>query len=227
VIKKTIERSNLSAFDKLTTAFIPRNSRVLDLGSGSGRIGGYLKENLGCKVIGAEINKKVAKTAKMYLDDVIVGNLEDKDIQQMILKRGKFDVILASAILEHLKEPEKFLKEIINALSKDAIILITLPNVAFWQIRFNLLYGKFDYTYSGILDKGHLHLYTLKSAREFIKKDCRLKIDKIEFDFPEVPILHYIKLVPVIGKKLNYWLYRKFPTFFAYQFLFVCAKKLA
>lgn len=92
-----------------------------------------------------------------------------------------FDVIVFADVLEHLMYPNDalcfFLKK---NLKKEGMVIISLPNVANIAIRFGLLFGKFDYTENGILDKTHLHLYTKKSAQSFIES-AGLKIVKKKF----------------------------------------------
>jgi len=207
--------------DSLSTSLVPRNSQVLELGCSTGYLGEFLEKSLGCKVTGVEIDKKFAQVANGRITKVIVGDLENNKIQIKILQEPKFDVIFASAILEHLKQPEKVLKNLMKSLKKDGIIIITLPNVAYWRTRLELLMGRFNYTESGILDKGHLRFFTVKSAIQFIESDCNLKIDKLDFEFPLFPIIHRIfKLIPFVGNQLQFKFYRKFPNFFAYQMVF-------
>lgn len=207
--------------DTLSTLLVPKNSRVLELSCATGCIGEFLENSLGCKVTGVEIDKKSAKIASHKISKVIVGDLEDEKVQAKILEQQKFDVIFASAILEHLKQPEKIIKNLVISLKDDGFIIITLPNIAYWRVRFYLLFGRFNYTNSGILDKTHLKFFTVKSAIQFIEKDCKLKIDKLDFEFPLFPILHRIfKLIPFAGNQLQLKFYRKFPNFFAYQMVF-------
>ncbi|OGD85956.1 hypothetical protein A2Z23_01835 [Candidatus Curtissbacteria bacterium RBG_16_39_7] len=184
-------------------------------------MGKFLGKSLGCKVTGVEIDKKFAQVANGRITKVIVGDLENDKIQTKILQESKFDVIFASAILEHLKRPEQVLKNLIKSLKKGKIIIITLPNVACWRTRLELLMGRFNYTESGILDKGHLRFFTVKSAIQFIEGNCKLKIDAIDFEFPLFPIIHRIfKLIPLVGTRLQFKFYRRFPNFFAYQIVF-------
>lgn len=206
--------------DRLSLSLVPENSRVCDLGCGNGRLGELMKKKLNCEVVGVEQDAQKAKTAALKIKKVIVGDLENPKIQSRILKEEKFDLIFASAILEHLKRPEEVLNNLKKALQKNGVVIITLPNIAYWPTRFKLLFGKFDYTQSGILDKTHLRFFTLPSAIKFIEKDCGLKIEAVDFEFPALPIIHRIlKLMP-FGDKIELKIYRLWPTFFVYQMVF-------
>ncbi len=214
----------LSPLDTISTSYIPKKSRVLDLGCADGKLGKYLINHLDCYVVGVEKEKKQAKIAQKCLHKVIIGNLENQQIIQLIKRQEKFDVIFASSILEHLTLPQNTIKGIIPSLKKNGVIIITLPNVAYWLVRLNLLFGNFNYTKSGILDITHLRFFTIKTARNFISKDCSLKILTTEYDFPQLPIasklLSYLKIYEFQTK-----IFKRFPNLFAYQVLFVTKAK--
>jgi len=77
-------------------------------------------------------------------------------------------VLLAAAVLEHLKYPERLLTAARDLLKPGALVLVSLPNVAYWQIRLKLLAGRFDYTDYGVMDRTHLRLYTAKTGRALL-----------------------------------------------------------
>lgn len=208
----------------LSLAMVPKNSRVLDLGCGGALLGKFMQENLGCKVTGVEIDPKLAEIAKKGIDKVIVGDLGDKKIQKIILRQPKFDVIFAIAILEHLKQPQVILQQLKKSLKKSGIIIISLPNIAHWSIRLNLLFGNFNYAKSGILDKTHLKFFTIKTALNFLEKDCSLKIEAIDYDFPEVPLISRI-IKFSLGLNTQEKIFRLLPHLFAYQILVVAKPK--
>jgi len=87
------------------------------------------------------------------------GNLE--------LPSGDIDYLLLLDIIEHLNSPEKFLDNLREILpdKENTTILITVPNVAFFIIRFRLFFGEFQYGKSGILDLTHCRLFTESSLK--------------------------------------------------------------
>ena len=198
----------------------------MDLGCADGTLGQILKKTHGCQVVGVENNKRLVKIAKTKLDKVIFGDIDAKTTLDKIAKEPKFDVIFASAIFEHLKRPTVVVKKLSKSLKNDGFLLITLPNIAFWQIRINLLRGNFNYTDSGILDKTHLRFFTTKTALEFLKDECGLKIVRVEFEFPKTPLLHRTaNLIPYFGTILESFIYRNFSNLFAYQILIIASPK--
>jgi len=147
-------------------ARIEPGKKVLDAGCGPGKLGAALKLK-NCFSVGIEADKGLAEAARANYDDLIVADLED--LAGLPYPAGYFDVIVFADILEHLSESGKTISMFRNYLAPDGYILVCMPNVANWQVRLNLLFGRFDYS-PGILDGGHLRFFTLKSARALIEK---------------------------------------------------------
>lgn len=126
---------------------------------------------------------------------------------------NKYDIIAFGDVLEHVLYPEKVLKYFVtNFLNDNWKVIVSLPNVANFLVRFNLLFWKFDYTESWILDKTHLHLYTLKSGKQLIDSIGVLKINKIMYssnNFGAI-IKYFPFLWSILGYNLIYVCERKF-----------------
>ena len=198
--------------DRLAIERVKPNSFVLDVGCATGFMGEYLIKNKNCKVIGLEERFEEALKAKKKLHGIVVANVEEKDIDKKILKATngeKFDVVLATSLIEHLKNPTAFLLAIKKVVKKDGYLLITTPNIAHFSIRLALLKGNFDYTKYGILDETHLHFFTLKSFRQLFENSGYIVRDLV--------------IDPVGGgyPRIGNFLSRFFPNIFAYQMLIV------
>jgi 2-polyprenyl-3-methyl-5-hydroxy-6-metoxy-1,4-benzoquinol methylase len=197
-------------FNPYVFAEIPDKARVLDVGCATGLLGLLLREKKGCFVVGIELDPKMAEQARKNLDSVIVTDLDEP----LMLDFDMFDVIVCSDILEHLKNPARLLKKLECNLSADGFYLISVPNIAFIKIRFDLLMGKFDYNrQGGILDETHLRFYTRKTLVDLLREVGL-----------EVIFVHGYNLV----KRRFYFLKilgHLFPTVFAIQFLAKAKKK--
>jgi len=55
-------------------------------------------------------------------------------------------------------------------LDSRGLLLISVPNVANITVRLALLFGRFEYTERGILDRTHVRFYTSRTAREMIDR---------------------------------------------------------
>lgn len=196
---------------------VGHNKKVLEIGCATGYMSKYLKENNSCKVTGVEINKDFVKNAKDVCDRLIIGDIENKDTLNKI--NDIFDVIICADVLEHLFNPYFVLINLKNFLTKDGNIIVSIPNVACWEIRKRLLVGNFDYEDSGILDKTHIRFFTLKTAREMFEK-CNLQIECFHATLNRLP--YPLKQIQrYIGK----FFIQYFPTLFGYQFVFKLIEK--
>ena len=82
--------------------------------------------------------------------------------------RQQFDVILFSDMLEHLADPLDVLMRHYQLLAPGGQMLISLPNVAIWNVRLALLLGRFEYGDTGTLDRTHMRFFTRRSFRRFL-----------------------------------------------------------
>ena len=198
---------------------IGEKSNILDLGCARGYFAkDLLKKN--CRVWGIDADKEAIAEAKKYCVETKVVDLDNSN--SLPFKNNSFDYILLLDVLEHLRNPEKLLKSLKRYLKMDGKVIISVPNIAFLSIRLALLWGKFDYKKTGIMDESHLHFYTKKTLIDLITK-CGLKI--IDFDTASG-----FSQITLIGKYLNhvpkYWQYRitkLFPAILGYQFIAVCS----
>ncbi len=133
--------------------------KILELGCSFGYLSKFLQENLGCNVVGVDIDAEAIEHAKSFCSKVIVADL-DKEEWMDEIKGLTFDVILCADVLEHLKSPITMLASLKTYLHKDSRLLASVPNVAHSSIRLELLQGHFDYESLGLLDDTHLHFYT-------------------------------------------------------------------
>lgn len=166
--KKSMNSGNVVSYNEEIYRLVEEGWRVLDVGCGTGHLGERLKADKHCFVIGVEIDKDKANQAREKIDGVINSDIE---LICVDLKRyGSFDAIIFADSLEHLRYPAASLQRLSNYLNSNGYFLISLPNIANWMIRLNLLLGKFDYQDSGILDKTHLHFFTVSSAKKFVQE---------------------------------------------------------
>jgi methionine biosynthesis protein MetW len=148
---------------------IPAHSRVLELGCASGYLSGYMERGLGCRVTGLEYDAESVAIAKTRCHAVFQADLDDENALDAVRDDGPYDVLLAAAVLEHLKYPERLLRAARPLLAPDARLIVSLPNVAHWGVRLRLVLGRFDYEDYGIMDRTHLRMYTLKAGRALLE----------------------------------------------------------
>ena len=101
---------------------IKRGSKVLEFGPANGRMTRYLKEMLDCKVYLVEIDEKAGKEALQYGEDLLVDDIETYSWKKKYEDK-RFDYITFADVLEHLKDPERVLREAKGLLKQDGSIV--------------------------------------------------------------------------------------------------------
>jgi methionine biosynthesis protein MetW len=154
----------------LLMRLIPPSSRVLELGCATGYLSGYMEQALGCRVTGMELDSAAAAIAAQRCAEVYTADLDAPDALAPARASAPYDVLLAAAVLEHLKNPVRLLQDAKPLLEPDACVIISLPNMAHWSVRLRLMRGQFDYSDYGIMDRTHLHFYTVKTGRALLEE---------------------------------------------------------
>lgn len=102
-------------------------NNVMDIGTGTATIPKLIKDSLGCEVYCTEADEAVVRFINDELGlksacTVDVNNLPE-DFPE------KFDVITSFEVMEHIKDPIVFLKDINKLLKNDGFMLISVPNL--------------------------------------------------------------------------------------------------
>lgn len=219
IYDQNFQKSGLSPSLQKIVDWVPEDALVLDIGCSSGYLAKVLKKKQS-QVFGVEANFNSVKKAQKYCQKVIIGSIENP--KTWLKLKNQFEVIILADVLEHLINPEKVLKTASKKLKKSGLILISIPNIAHWQIRLRLLVGKFNYTDSGLLDKTHLRFFTEETIRKLID-EAGFKILKFEYHFV-FPFENRL-LNQHIKKGLSNSLGKGWPRFFGYQFIIKAIKK--
>jgi len=177
-----------------------KNTLVLDVGCNNGLIGREIIRLSQALIDGIDINEEALEEAGKSYRKVFRRDLYKSKFE---IEAEKYDYIIFSDILEHLPRPDLILKDARKYLKDDGRIIISLPNVARFEIRLDLLFGNFDYK-PGILGEDHLRFFTKQSAAEMIR-ECGYKVENI------IPtgLGHRIKI---------------FSNLAAFQFIYICKK---
>lgn len=146
---------------------IPADARVLDVGCGFGALGEVLVQN-GAYVVGLDIEPFVIEVASQRMSEAYACDVTSS--APLPVDDGEpFDIILFADVLEHLYDPGAVLMRLKPLLAEDGRIVISVPNVASWPVRLGLLFGRFNYADTGILDYGHVRFFTKKTLRALVE----------------------------------------------------------
>ena len=62
------------------------------------------------------------------------------------------------------------LRNLASHLAPGGFALVSLPNIAYYKIRWRLARGRFDYEPSGIMDQTHLRFFTRDTALALLRE---------------------------------------------------------
>ncbi|MBI1898587.1 MAG: glycosyltransferase [Acidobacteria bacterium] len=201
------------------------NQNVLDIGCGEGFLAAELA-GAGNRVTG--IDALPAAGHAGIMETYFSADLEE-GIDRVVphLEGRRFDRVLLLDVLEHLRRPEKLLRDCHDAVDPEGRVIISVPNVANITVRLMLLLGRFNYTERGILDRTHLRFFTRRTARRLVEEcgfritgECAtvMPLELVLGLSPENPLMKLTNRVLAVFTKL-------LPALFGYQIVFVAQSK--
>jgi len=116
---------------------IGRKGRILDIGSGRGELLWAAKEE-GWEAIGVEPSTSFAEYAKSYVGVEVLS----KNIENCNFPSASFDVVILSAVLEHLYNPDETIAEVSRILRPGGACFFDVPNERGLYFRMGNLYYK-------------------------------------------------------------------------------------
>jgi methionine biosynthesis protein MetW len=141
-------------------------ARVLDVGCGTGSITALIASLKHAKVTGIEPDPSRAEVARLRGIEVITGEFEHAAAELS----AEFDVIVFADVLEHLYDPLDALSTARQLLKPGGAVIVSVPNVAHWTVRRNLLLGRFDYQEVGIMDETHIRWFTRRTLHDLLEQ---------------------------------------------------------
>ena len=165
---------------------VPNNTdRVLEIGCGTGATMKWLRNVRPVRyAVGIELFPEAAELAATAFDAVLTGSIESMDLPE-----GKFDLVIALDVLEHLVDPWRTLGRLHAILNENGALVVSLPNIGHYSVSVPLLLrGRFDYGDEGLLDRTHLRFFTTKTAIDLLTRSG-LTVDKVKYVCrgPQIP----------------------------------------
>jgi len=158
-------------------AMIPEGvNSVLEVGCAAGGTGRLLRSMGFGTVIGIELNPYYAILAREHYSRIIVGDAEEIDLNE--IEDRALDCILYPDVLEHFRDPWAVLRRHLRVLKPHGYVVASIPNIRYYKAVQDLVWrGKWEYADAGILDRGHLRFFTLKSIHALFADNglCVLK----------------------------------------------------
>ena len=216
VYSELVGRHGLAPSHALLLDGVPDGTRVLDVGCAEGYLARVLTGR-GCTVVGLELDAAAAGRARTVCERVVTGDVEDPDVRAQV--DGPFDRILFGDVLEHLRDPGAVLRWAATLLGEDGRAVVSLPNIAHWTARREVLRGRFPQDDHGLFDRTHLRFFTRATARELVQ-DAGLVVEREAFAPAPLPLESRI---PALGR-LAPWLVPRRPELLALQIVLTCTR---
>jgi 2-polyprenyl-3-methyl-5-hydroxy-6-metoxy-1,4-benzoquinol methylase len=145
------------------------NRCILDLGCGNGYLVNYLI-SLGYNAYGTDASEKGIDIARQqnpkrfFLQDVSTGELP-AELQQL-----KFDTIISTEVIEHLYDPESFLKFCKKALEPNGELIISTPYHGYLKNLTLSLFNKWDTHINPMWLGGHIKIWSANSLSKALSQ---------------------------------------------------------
>ena len=195
-------------------AMVPPGTRVLDLGCDPQIAASFL--NQGCQVVGVnnELLPGHEKLAGFY----------QRDLEQPLAldePPGSFDVVVMQDVIAKMKNGERLLAESRDLLKEGGMLIVSVANIAFIQTRLQLLSGRFNYGWRGILDYDHLRFFTKKTLKQIVKSSSYepLKLKAVPAPLDALAPEQSTRLWHRAASLVLLGLARVWPGMFAFQFI--------
>lgn len=118
------------------------------------------------QIYGITLSRGEATAAANYYEKVWVCDIEAGFPPDLLQHR--FDAIIFSHVLEHLRDPASLVATSTELLQDGGDLVIAVPNVVSWRQRWKFVLGGFDYEETGIMDETHLRFFTFLSAEKYL-----------------------------------------------------------
>lgn len=148
-----------------------RDSKVLDVGCGSGQFLNRIRSETGCEVYGLDIAPEAAAAAKeCYNIDIFTGTVTEAPFPTNF-----FDIITAWWYLEHVPNPSEVLQKMCSLLKCGGLYIIGVPNIDSFNGRI------FKDKWYHLDCPRHLHLYSPNAITKLLDK-AGFVVTKMVFD---------------------------------------------
>lgn len=104
--------------------------RLLELGSGFGYLT-YALRRAGHSCTGVDVSETAVTAARSYFGD----HYQVADLTQLTTSNSRFDVVIATEVIEHLPDPKHFLAQASALLEPGGALIVTTPNRRIYPVQ--------------------------------------------------------------------------------------------
>ncbi|HZW26146.1 MAG TPA: class I SAM-dependent methyltransferase [Gallionella sp.] len=159
---------------------VGESKRVLEVGAGPGSITKLLTGVSNCRVTALDIDSESIVRIAPYCEKAYQADLNDPAWTEILENEGKFEVLVAADVLEHVYDPLTVLRGMKGMLDKEGYMVISLPHAGHSVIHACLFDEDFEYQNFGLLDRTHIRFFGIKNIQRLFE-DADMKIVHAEF----------------------------------------------
>ena len=208
-------RDRIKNFKEEKKRFIKNNKDLLDLikslnfkslcdvGCGPGFLLSAINHK---QLFGIENDKSAILKASKY------AKIFDIDLNKSFNLKQNIDVVVCYHVIEHIKNPKNFIKNLKKIIKKNGYLIIGTPDFDSAMARV------YKNNYRMLYDKTHISLFSMESLLRFLKSN-RLKILKVDYPYFNTTYFNKKNLLQIFNKKSIS------PPFYG-NFITVLARKL-
>lgn len=193
---------------ELFIKLIGKGHKILEVGCRSGNLTQYFVK--GNEVVGVDIDQIALKLFHERLG--CQGHWIDVDEEPLPFEDQVFDIVVFSEVMEHVRFPQKVLKEIHRVLKVGGKLIGSVPNAFRLRNRIRFLFGN---PYEN--DPSHLRQY----SHTLLNKELSSNFDQVKI----YPISGHLIGGGSIGVPLPSWLPLRIRALFALDLVFEGVKK--
>lgn len=139
--------------------------RCLDVGPGIGRWLYFVKKHRAAYVAGIDVSSVAIDRCGKFCDKLQKCDVENDPFD---FDSDYFDVILSFELLEHLKDPGNYFREMLRVVKHHGMIIMTTPNIISLISRIRVIFGMLPIPMTN--DKTHIRFYRKKDIRHILSE---------------------------------------------------------
>jgi len=156
--------------------------KIMDIGCGDGTLLSLLPQSNANKLFGFDISPEAIEQTKKkkYISKLFLGDLTKKET----LPQEKFDVVICSEVLEHIKDCSRAIRNISQMVKKGGVLLISVPHSRKYWTRHDSF-------------SGHYKRFEKLEMEGELKKNEFEIIESLTWGFPIYAIYYFfLKRIP-------------------------------
>ncbi|HBL25193.1 MAG TPA: SAM-dependent methyltransferase [Deltaproteobacteria bacterium] len=151
--------------------FLPRldKARILDIGCGPGNQARSLAD-LGYDVVGIDISAEAVAEAQRHVPEGCFHVADVYDLPCSVLE-GKFDVVIALEVIEHLYHPGRLLQAADGCLRPGGTLILSTPYHGYAKNLSISILGRWDAHFNTREDGWHIKFFSPRTLRSLIENE--------------------------------------------------------